>query len=218
MPQPANQASAALEQELETQEERAFRSRFDDGVGDLLIGFVILIMGASVGTEWGGLMGVWGALVVPLWVPLHRAVSNPRLGHVEFGPGRRAKVRKKKIWLSLGLGVTFLGGIAVFMLSTDDPAAAADNASRPWAGLPFLGALALLLTVVGALIQTNRAYLYAGLLMGFGFTTREATGIDPLGLALLLSGACITLSGLSLLVRFLRAHPRLEDPELNGHA
>lgn len=207
-----------LETRLAEEEERAFAARFNDGVGDILIGLVILAMGASLGTEMGGMAGMWGAIVVPLWFPLHRAVSDPRLGYVEFGPGRRAKVRRKKMFLSLALGLTMLGGIALFMLSDTGAGggsgAAMDNESaRRWAGLPFFGAIALLLTVLGAMLGARRAYAYAGLLMGFGVMTRDAVGIDPLNLTLLLSGSCITLCGLWILVRFLRTHPRLEDPD-----
>jgi hypothetical protein len=211
--------SIDLETRLASDEEAAFRSRFDDGIGDLLIGLVVLAMGFTVGTDSAGMVGVWSAMVIPLWFPLHKAVSNPRLGYVEFGPGRRAKVRRKKILLSLGLGVAMLGGIALYMLRINgEGAGAAGESVRPWAGLPFFGALALLLTVVGAMLKLRRAYLYAGFLMGFGFLTRDAVGIDPLGLSLMLSGGCITLSGLWLLVRFLMTHPRLENPGIDSRA
>ncbi len=196
--------------DLDGREEAAFRSRFDDGLADLLIGLAVLAMGATLGTELGGMAGVWGALVVPLWLPLHKAITEPRLGYVEFGPGRRAKMRRKQLVLTGALGTTVLAGLLLWYLSAKDGAAVRE-ALHGWEGLPFLASLAAVIVVAGVVVHARRALAYGGVLLLGGLLTKDVAAMDPLRLALMIGGAVITATGAALLVRFLRSHPRLEE-------
>jgi len=195
--------------DLDSLEESAYQSRFDDGIGDLLLGLAILAMGISFGTEMGGMAGVWAAMIVPMWYPLHRAVSEPRLGYVEFGAGRRAKVRRKKLGMSVMLGVSLLTGLAIYAFKSGD---APREDMRAYAALPFLGLLAIMIAVASMLLGLRRGYLYSALIIGSGLLILFVADVDPLRPALQLSGALIAVSGIYLLARFVRMHPRVEGP------
>ena len=195
--------------DLEAREERAFRSRFEDGLADVLLGLVLLAMGATFETEAGGLAGVWFACLVPLWHPLHRKLIEPRLGYVEFGPTRQALQRRKQLVMVLALGLSVLMGLGMWFVMAEGSEGLRE-AMRPLGPLPFLVALGTLIALAGFMLHLRRGFAYAAAIIGFGMLG-HAWG-DALRPGLLAAGALVTVCGAVLLTRFLRTHPVLEEP------
>jgi len=196
--------------DLASLEESTFRSRYDDGLLDLLAGLALLAMGLSIGTEMSGMAGVWAALIFPMWLGLRQRLIEPRTGYVEFAPERRAKLRRTQIILVLGGVFTLLGGVAVFVMTNRE--AGGPGIMKQLGPIPFAIALALPALIGALLLGVHRWFVHAGVIVGL---VSAGHVLDlPFRLTLSTAGAIVLLIGVVILVRFLRAHP---VPELNGH-
>ena len=198
--------------DLQDLEERTFRSRFDDGLLDLIVGLFVLAFGLSLGTSYGGLGGVWAAMLISLWYPLRRSITEPRMGYVEFSKPRQARMRRSMTWMGLALGLSVLAGVGMWVVfAIQDPAFA--DALRPLGPIPFGVMLGLLLAVGAKLLGIARGYVYAALVLAC-VTGAHLLGLeDDLRLALIVSGAVITSAGAWRLASFLRDNPRPPEDE-----
>ncbi|RKY21054.1 MAG: hypothetical protein DRQ55_05585 [Planctomycetota bacterium] len=193
-------------------EQRVYRSRFGDGLADVLLGLFITLMGITFMTDVGGLGGVWGAMLLPMWKPLHDKLIVPRLGYVTFTRARRGKIVAKQLILALALGVSMLAGVVLWLLNAN-----ADGASGWLARVPDLGPtpfgvmLAALVAVSARLLSLSRGYGYAALII-VAVTGGHVLGLE-LGLSLSLVGGFIFVAGAVILTRFLREHPVIKIDE-----
>jgi hypothetical protein len=188
-------------------EQRAYRSQFDGGLVDLLLGSSLLAFAVCFLAGAGGLGGVWGAVLVPLWVPLHRSLADGRTGYAEFGPGRRAKVRRKNFVLALALGLSVLGAVALFIYKSMGKPEFGDTL-RPLGPLPLAVALTAMIVMGSAMLELKRGYAYAGVVLGlcvFGHVS-----LDNMWIGLLAAAGVVIVSGVVVLMRFLRDHPRVQ--------
>jgi hypothetical protein len=104
---------------LREAERKAFRTQYNDGLWDILLGCFFLMfviapyLSESLGDFWSSavFLPFWG--LVYLVVRLLRAhVVRPRIGEVAFGPVRRAKLmRFTLVMLIVNVVVLILGGI-----------------------------------------------------------------------------------------------------------
>lgn len=197
--------------DLEALEQRAFRSRFDDGLLDLIVGLFLLAMGATMGTEWGGMAGIWAAVLLPQWYVLRKTITEPRVGYVQFGPTRQSLMRRKMLIMTLALGGSVLAGLVMwFLQARKDPALI--EMLRPWGPTPFGLMLALMIGIGAALLGIGRGYVYAALIV-VCVTGGHSLGFD-LGPTLVVPGVVVTLWGAVLLRRFIVANPK-QDPQLD---
>jgi hypothetical protein len=201
--------------DLQDLEERVFRSRFGDGLIDLFLGVFLLLMGSLLGTEAGGLAGVWGAMLFPMWKPVHDRLIVPRLGYVAFSEERRGKLDRKRLMMALALGVSLLAGVGMWVVSAHKDGRLMELL-EPLGPTPFGFMLALMVAVGSRLLSLTRGYLYAAMILVF-VAGGHLAGVD-LGPSLLAAGVVVTVAGAVCLGRFLRSHPVLETGDHDAAA
>ena len=176
-----------------------FQSFWDDGLLDLLAGLALLLAGLGWQTGLGALAVLQAPLWIALWIPLRRALVEPRAGYVAFSLARRKTN-------TLGLTAVFLLGVAclavvlahlVWLQALPD----APGGAEPVAALPALivaaGAIAAAL-----LTGAKRFYLYGVLLVALSLITAARAG-NP-GWPLAGGGGTMVVCGAWLLGLFLR--------------
>jgi len=189
---------------LASLERRAWRSTFDDGLFDLLLGSMLLLNGlGSVVPDSRVLYPFYFALIGAFWILKWRVVL-PRAGAARFAPARR---RRKALAAGVLLVATIVGSAATAIMVMGGPAAewlrahpAVMNAGFPALVLAVFSALALLLDVA-------RIHLI-GVASAVGFGTDLWLGS---GIGFLVAGVLVSLIGLRLFAGFLGSHPR-PDP------
>ena len=178
-------------------ERRLYRERHGNGLLDLFIGVALAVMGGLWLTDVAGLAGVFPALLVPLWMPLHRRLIEPRTGRADPTPDRRRRERTTLIRLAALGSLTFGAGIGLFLWS-------AERGSPPEAS--FVAGLPALLLALGAFASAwwfglPRLAITGGLLI-VGAVVVIVRHLNP-GFALLGSGIVVLVLGATALTRFL---------------
>ena len=198
-------AAANPQLDLDALEDRAYRDQFQDGLPDLILGLFLGAFSASFLLDAGGMGGIWGAVLIPLWLPLHRRLAEGRTGYVEFGPGRRAKVRRKQLFMTLALGMSVLAGLGMWAYHALGGPEGFGDWLRPLGPLPLAFSLTALIVVGAALLQLRRGFAYAALVLGFSIIGHLVG--DAMFVGLLAAAVVVTAWGVVVLLRFLREHP-----------
>ncbi|MFX0105396.1 MAG: hypothetical protein ACFE75_07895 [Candidatus Hodarchaeota archaeon] len=203
--------------DLKALEKKAYRSVFNDGLWDLFIGLIILTLGFS--TLFGLLFNLpelWNVIIPSLMGNIiaflvfylgKRFITIPRIGIVKFGPKRKSKQLKLKIFLFM----VFIVNIILFIL--------------PFTGIidytqiePLflililgIGIFTIPFCVVAYFLDFARLYYYA-FLAGIGlFLTEMLSPIvgAPLDTILIFGtiGGVIVIIGLYYFIRFLKTYP-----------
>jgi hypothetical protein len=203
------------EPNLKEIERRTYMSYHQDGLLDIFAGVYILGFGLGIFMDIvldfgmgviifpGGLI----ALAIPIWVAAKRRITMPRIGFVKFGPGSGTS---KLMAIFIGLTVAGLGAFFVFTL------AAFQGGSRQWLDLIFqngmliigLGSLAVC-TLFGYSMGLKRLYAY-GLLALISLVIGHFMGIF-FAYILMALGATIMVTGVALLVSFVKKYPLKGD-------
>ncbi len=194
-------------------ERKAFRTTFQDGLWDIYLGMLLLIMGAGISiarmtslppTSTNILLVVFAITVMSGFFLGKKYITVPRLGSVKFGPARRAKQKKVTLLLSLSA----LVGLAV-LVSFGYIRRIEGVAS--WV-IPF-GMFGITSVVVFSLgtyyLDYTRAYLYGwcyALAFPVGIFLQNHTDLGFL-LSYLFFSAIMLVPGVVLLIRFLRDYP-----------
>ncbi len=194
--------------ELEAMERDAYRASYSDGIIDIFVGLSLALIGAIWiwAEEYGGLAGVLPAVMVPTIIPLRKQIVEARGGYVKWSAPRRRWERRNLVGM-FGAGVaTFLLGIAAFFMF-ESGGAARDLLTDIAPGmLAFI--LAVLALVLGVMMEQRRFVAYAAVLVGGGVLA-VMDDANP-GLPLLIAGVAVTVVGVVMLVRYLRANPRVD--------
>jgi len=170
-----------------------------DGLWDLWIGALVLAWGLAIRFEFAGLIGGIGAGVGVVWW-LRKGITYPRAGYARLLAAGR--IRKRLV--AAGSVMAALG-LTAFILERQQPS-------------PFLhehfpmlfGVLvAVVLGIIAHWLLVSRFYVYAALLFLAGAV--HQWGGFLLWRALTIAGVVIILSGVVVLVRFLREHPRIAE-------
>lgn len=188
-------------------EEKIAREYDRDGMVETLLGLGLALGGLSLATKSGstvsGLMPIYIILIGRLW---KKKITYPRLGYAEF-LAKRKKERKTRMLMFLL--VLFLAvALAVLILM-----AAAGSLGDlgflfgPKGKLIFGGLVALIMAALGVIRKMKHLYIFAVLcyLLCIGAYLLNVSG----GWALSLTGALLLIVGLTRLVMFLRANPKL---------
>jgi len=177
-----------------------------DGLLDIFIGLGILMAGATLWAGMPWMAGAWLAIFVPLWISIRKSVTYPRVAEDEVQTGSKPQI---VFVLSVLAGLLVLGvftGIA-FLLGFERFSAFRAFLDTYIHLLMGLG-LAVFLTGTAAIMRVPRFFVYALLtLMVFGIG--QVTGW-LFWMSMSLVGGLISLAGLAVLGRFLRAHPVAE--------
>ena len=181
--------------------------RFSDGSMDVIFGLSILLVGICWLLDMVPLGAAVPAIMVPLWVLLHRNVVLPRTGVAEPTEERRRADRA-------GLGMTIVLGVIIFVQVTmawfgrNLFSALPDSLVDIFLpGLP--AALVGLFALVGGLLTRQKeGFHYAQALIFVG-VIGGMNGLEP-GTILTISGGLILLLSVRKFTSFLSSHPRLE--------
>ena len=210
--------------DLKAIERKAFRSVHQDGLWDIYLGGLLLVLSLFFAIPESGegeltymmiaLLGV--AVVFAVFQLGKKYITAPRMGQVQFGPERQ----KRKITLGWIMGAYVLVTLGLFLFSlyvwnVADTGQAVDIPVSPSMERVFVAALAALISGTSVLVisyfkEFVRGY-YIALLMGCGFFF---TLWFDTTLPMIVAGTLILVPGLVLFVNFLRQHP-LPPREIN---
>ena len=182
--------------------------RFSDGSMDVMFGLGVLLVGITWMLDMVTLGAAIPAMLVPLWVLLHRNVVLPRTGYAE-PTEERQRVERSSLALTVLLGAIIFGQLimAWFGGSVFDmlPESLVDIFLP---GLP--AALVALFALMGGLITRQKEGSdYALTLVGVAIVG-GMNALEP-GQILAISGALIVLQAARKFGRFLRANSRVDQ-------
>jgi len=180
-----------------------------DGLLDIAIGLGILILAIAMILDQTAFTGVWVVLWLPIMMSAKKSLTVPRMRHTDFRPAPNAQWKVKLVMVTVAgvVALLFTLGLVVFTRNETIPALTA------WIreyGLVVVGVLlAGLLSLIAWATDAKRVYAYAAL-AAIAFASGHWFNLEfPLYLMVL--GTVILLSGIVVLVRFLRKYPILKD-------
>jgi hypothetical protein len=197
--------------DLRQAERRAFRTAFQDGLWDILVGCFVLMFAIGPLLSEIGMGDFWSSAVfLPLWALVYlgiylvrKHVVAPRSGVVNFGPARKARLLR----FNIVIFVVLLVGLALGVLS------AVHFGSPGWVHTARFGLIVLLSFAVAAFfLDFPRLYIY-GLMLALapfvGEWLYQRMGAAHHGYPIVFGAATgiILLAGLAQFVRFLRNNP-----------
>ena len=196
-------------------ERKAFRSTFQDGLWDLFLGLVLLILATCALLSDAGISEsltmafyvAMQAVVLVGFIAGKKLITVPRMGLVKFGPKRKRKLTKVKVVLLISV----LMGAVLFVVTLFS------MHNRPeWLNPALvLGAAWVVNCIVvfslGAyFLDLPRLYAY-GLLFAIPVPTdillHKLTDLDLTFIAFGVSALVILVIGTVMFVRFLRDYP-----------
>jgi len=203
--------------DLKAIERKAFRSVHQDGLWDIYLGGLMLVLSLFFAIPESGegeltymVIALLGVTVVFAVFQLGKKyITTPRMGQVQFGPERQ----KRKITLGwiMGAYVLVTLGMVLFSLYIWNRSASGqtvDLALTPSLERVLVALVAALLAGTSTLVisyfrEFVRGY-YIALLMGLGFFFPLLLDMT---IPMIVAGALILVPGLILFVNFLRQHP-----------
>lgn len=190
-----------------TFESHLFSSYWDDGLLDILAGVGVVGIGICWALDLVAIGAVIPAVVVPFWVPLRRALVEPRAGLVEFSDTRADHMRQ------LGRGSIALG--AALLLLFVGAALVSDSAPRAFLTriVPALPGvlLALMAALVAWSLRLPRFLIYAGAFIVAGFGVALTDGRPEV--AMFVGGGAVLAGGAWRLRRLLQLPIESDDAE-----
>ena len=196
---------------LKETEKKIFRSTFNDGLWDILLGCFFLLFGvapflsSSLGDFWSSAVFIpfWGLAFLAVWQNRKRVVA-PRIGTVAFGRVRRGKLKSFTI-------IMLVINIAAFVLGI---VAAANIGRVSGRTTSILFGLFLLcgFSLAAYLLDFGRLYIY-GLLVGISpavgewLWDRGLASHHGFPVTFGTAAGVMILVGSILLVRLLRNNP-----------
>ncbi len=102
--------------DLDGIERRAYLTYNEDGLLDIITGFMMAFLGYYVLSEadipFATFLAIFGPAV---WASMKKAVTEPRIGQVKFGPGRRSRQQKAIMIFAVVVNVLM---VASFFVNT----------------------------------------------------------------------------------------------------
>lgn len=189
--------------------QRAYLSYHQDGVIDLLIGWMAFAFGLRL---WLDAPAIALLAWLPLlsYVPIKNALTVPRLGYVQFGAEYGPRQRKRLGAILAGILGLLVLVIAVLVLSAPSFLSGLGDNS-----LLIYGAVISILLLSGGLLSGIRRLAAYGLLSAVLTVAGILTGLPDYGLFIVL-GLAIMLVGVILLVRFIRKYPLSQEGVNHG--
>ncbi len=200
--------------DLKSLERKAYRSIFEDGLWDLFIGLIILSVGLSTFlSSILNLSELWLAVIPVLILNISaflifylgkKLITIPRLGIVKFGPKRKSKQQKLRIFLF----AFFILNIVLLILPFSNLVNSIEFEPLIITLILGLGGITLPFVVVAYFLDFTRLYIYA-ILAGLGFFLTEllypivGTPLDIL-LPFGITGGVIVVIGLYYFITFFR--------------
>ena len=156
------------------------------------------------------------AILAVMLLLFRQRIVMPRLGQVKFSSDRQGKTKRSKIIAMTTLTFTMLVGVIFFALYSTDNMPGWLNT---WMGDYFLaafgGVLAVLVAAAAYVVGVWRYYIYAVLTFAAYITANVLRPDDLEGVPITVAGGIVLLSGMVMLMRFLRKYP-LPPQETGG--
>jgi hypothetical protein len=182
-----------------------------DGLLDIAIGLGILSFAIAMILDQTAFTGVWVVLWLPIMMSAKKSLTVPRMRHTDFRPAPNAQWKVKLVIVTVAgvVALLFTLGLVVFTRNETIPALTA------WIreyGLVVVGVLlAGLLSLMAWATGAKRVYAYAALAV-IAFASGQWFNLEfPLYLTVL--GTIILLSGMVVLVQFMRKYPIPKDQQ-----
>lgn len=183
-------------------ERKAYTSYHQDGILDILIAIFILSVAGWIIVDMAWFGWIFYLIAASIYAGAKRAVTVPRIGFVKFSQQRY----KKMVWVAVSLGVLLnILGLVAFMQT-------AGGSPPVWVLFAFENYMiviglfvASLFCFVGYTFRARRMYAYALLTFvtfGIGYFLSY-----PLYYYIILIGTLILLTGLTMLISFIRKYP-----------
>lgn len=189
-------------------ERKIFRTFWDDGLIDTVVGAGILLIGIAWRLDLALATVVVPLLLLPVWMFARGRISIPRAGFVRFSKDHGERTHRVTVILGLvGYGVLAAFGAAyLYFVSTavDMQLPEAVLISVPTASVAIIVLLSRFLFGM-----PNRAIVY-GLLIFVVAVIGGWLNMQP-GTQFVVAGACMTVSGVTMLLRFIRRHPVMTE-------
>ena len=203
--------------DLKAMERKAFRSVHQDGLWDIYLGGLLLVLSLFFAIPESGegeltymALALLGVAVVFAFFQLGKKyITAPRVGQVKFGPERQK--RKMTLAWIMGAFVLVTLGINLFSLYVWNAADSANPVElnlAPSLERTIVAAISALIAGLSTVVisyfkEFTRGY-YIALLMALGFFfTLWLDSTVPM----IAAGALILLPGLIIFIIFLRQHP-----------
>lgn len=206
--------------ELKALERKAYRSIFDDGIWDLFMGLIILSIGLS--TFIGTILNLpegWDTIIPVLILNIiaflifylgKKFITIPRMGFVKFGPKRKVKQLKLKIFLLF----MFIVNVILVFLPLTGLIRIIQIQPLMLTLILGLGVFTFPFCVVAYYLDFTRLYYYA-FLAGIGLFLTEllypfvGSPLDTF-LSFGITGVAIVVIGLYYFIRFIKKYPLSE--------
>ncbi|MBN1801100.1 MAG: hypothetical protein JW891_06295 [Candidatus Lokiarchaeota archaeon] len=210
--------------DLKELEKKAYRSTFQDGIWDIYIGMLIVVMGLYDLDPLFGLPDIPGRLLLPILLTVmavvfftlgKKLITVPRMGLVKFGPKRKAAKKKLMMFLIVMFFLNIIFLIVPFTGLLNDleiDAYVLTLCIGLFITIPF--------SVVAYFLDFKRLYYYAiafapsFLLVELLYPLLES--LTSLIVFLSIGGSIITI-GLVFLVKFLKAYRIPKEGADNEH-
>ncbi len=206
--------------DLDGIERRAYLTYNEDGLLDIITGFMMAFIGyyvlSKVDVPFAPFLAIFGPAV---WASLKKAVTEPRIGQVKFGPGRRSRQQKAIMIFAVVVNVLM---VLSFFVDTG-------SILGPWGAtlstygviLVGSGVVSLILFTIGHFNEVSRFKGYAAISVPMfvvsHFLADPALDLfEKLALVLIPLGLLMMAYGIVTLWRFVRKYPKLEDVEIDA--
>ena len=187
-----------MDNDLKQIQRKIYLSFFQDGLWDMLLGFFLLGWGIGILTEMTALIGGWVVVAYSGVWGLKRWLTYPRAGVAVVPQAQKTTARL----LIAGIVALLLGIMAFVLVSA--------GSTPDWLGKFFIfifGAIiAAVVCMIGYWWNISRWYIYAALTLA-GAASHQWLDV-PLEYGFIAPGVIIMLSGLIILLKFLRRYPR----------
>jgi len=209
--------------DIEKIEKRTVQSFYDDGLGEIALGPILLLLGGvfiaqtivrekSAVYQALGILSMLVVLAAALLTGrivrfLKRRVTYPRTGYVAFK--KKEKSPKRRAAAGIVAAIIGASAAALFELSPS-----VNTLFPALNGLLFAVAVFFFAHKVGL----TRFYVLAAAaaVIGIAIASAGIGEIKGIGLFYMLYGAAITISGVATLVAYLRRYPRSDAGSLEG--
>ena len=206
--------------DLDGIERMAYLTYNEDGLLDIMTGFLMAFIGYYVLSKVDVPFAPFLAILGPAaWASLKKAVTEPRIGQVKFGPGRRSRQQKAIMIFAVVVNVLMILSFFVDMGSLFGPWGA--TLSSYGVILVGSGVVSLILFTIGHFNEVSRFKGYAAISVPMfvvsHFLADPALDLfEKLALVLIPLGFLMMAYGVVTLWRFVRKYPKLEDVEIDA--
>jgi hypothetical protein len=201
-----------VEHSLSSVENKIVQEYSRDGMIETLIAVASLWSGFVFLTKPASPFMVLPILMILGGRAWRRWITYPRLGYTELIATRRVK-RKKAVLLILLAALAVGGLIALGLTAGEATFAGSSFFQQSHARIIFGFPIGIIIAGVALVTRTRSLYWAAGILVAL-FVISDWQGVTA-GYAFLVVGTGLLIVGLTRLVLFLRANPKLEGADLH---